>query len=59
MIKDTDGHLDGRDAYGKVCGKRCGASVPSAAMPPSQDLHMFINRTFFEPCTFGIFMEAS
>ena len=29
------------EMHGQVCGKGCGASLPSLGMPPSQHLHMF------------------
>ena len=58
MIKDTDEHPDGRDAWGKECGK--GAELPcSLRMPLYLNLREFTNPEVLQTPSFWVFIEAS
>lgn len=49
LVKGVGEHLDERGMQGKVCGKGCGAFMPSPGAAPSQHLHVLTSLETLKP----------
>lgn len=62
LIKEITQQLPdgrGRDLWGQVCAKGCGASMPFVGVPPAQHLDVFVHQHRSSLSPFWGFMEAS